>query len=212
VDEFGIQLVICSRELSYRALHSSSICIAVGDAVQSMCLVVSSVAVVVLLFCWLDAKSCYDCIIMVFMRMLCQKHGVPQSVCMMAAMTLLRAECSIKNKYGVSSETYSSTADNPIHGPGQGSHMTPALWLIICCLLFEAMSKLCTGAEFYNPRRITSHQRTGDGFVDDVTNFLISACRPCSSVTMTSVPWQKASRLRCRCRPGNNFFIQPEDS
>jgi hypothetical protein len=49
--------------------------------------------------------------------------------------------------------------------------MAPALWLIICCLLFEAMAKLCTGAEFCNPRRTISHQRTGDGFVDDVTIF-----------------------------------------
>jgi hypothetical protein len=56
-----------------------------------------------------DAKSCYDRIIMVFVLMLCQKHGVPQSVCMMAAMSLMMAEHSIKTKYGVSSATYSST-------------------------------------------------------------------------------------------------------
>ena len=92
-------------------------------------------------------------------------------MCMMAAMSLLMAKYSIKTKYGVSSGTYSSTADNPIHGPGQGSRMAPALWLIIVCLLFDAMSKLCSGATFCNPRQTASHQRTGDGFVDDVTNF-----------------------------------------
>ncbi len=118
-----------------------------------------------------DAKSCYDRIVMVFALMLCQKHGVPQSMCMMAALSLLMAEYSIKTKYGVSSDTYSSNAAHPTHGPGQGSRMAPALWLIICCLLFEAMSKLCKGAEFCNPRQTESHQRTGDGFVDDVTNF-----------------------------------------
>jgi hypothetical protein len=113
-----------------------------------------------------DAKSCYDRIIVV-----CQKHGVPQSVCMMAAMSLMTPECSIKTKHGVSLDTCSSTEDNPTHGPGQGSCMAPALWLIICCLLFEAMSNLCQGAEFCNPRQTSSHRRIGDGFVDDVTNF-----------------------------------------
>jgi hypothetical protein len=118
-----------------------------------------------------DAKSCYDRVIMVFVLMLCQQHGVPQSVCMMAAMSLMMAEHSVKTKCGVSSDTCSSTDDNPTHGPGQGSRMSPALWLIICCLLFEAMSNLCQGAEFCNPCQISSHRRIGDGFVDDVTSF-----------------------------------------
>jgi hypothetical protein len=118
-----------------------------------------------------DAKSCCDRIVMVFALMLCQKHGVPQSACMMAAAALLMAECSIKTKHSVSSKTCSSTTEHPTHGPGQGSRMAPALWLIICCLLFEAMTQLCTGAEFCDPRQTASHQRVGDGFVDDVTNF-----------------------------------------
>jgi hypothetical protein len=88
-----------------------------------------------------------------------------------AATNLLTAEYSVNTKYGISSETYTSTADNPIHGPGQGSRMAPALWLTICCLLFEAMSKMCTGTGFCNPRNTKLHQQTGDGFVDDVTNF-----------------------------------------
>jgi hypothetical protein len=108
-----------------------------------------------------DAKSCYDRIVMSFALMLWQKHDVPQSMCMMAAMSLLTAEYSIKTKYGVSTGTYSLTADHPTHGPGQGSRMAPALWLIICCLLFEAMTT----------RQTASHKRIGDGFVDDVTNF-----------------------------------------
>jgi hypothetical protein len=119
-----------------------------------------------------DAKSCYDRIIMVFALLLCQKHGVPLSMCKMAALSLLMVVYSIKTKYGVYSGTYSSTADDePIHGPGQGSRMAPALWLIICCLLFQAMSQMCSGVEFCNPTQTVLHRRIGDGFVDDVTNF-----------------------------------------
>ena len=43
--------------------------------------------------------------------------------------------------------------------------------LIIYCLLFEVMSKLCKGTEFYNPCQTASHERIGDGFVDDVMHF-----------------------------------------
>ena len=58
--------------------------------------------------------SLYDRIVVVaFALVLCQKHGVPQSMCMMAAMSLLIAEYMIKTKYGVSSGTYSSTAEPP---------------------------------------------------------------------------------------------------
>jgi hypothetical protein len=49
-----------------------------------------------------DAKSCYDRVIMVFALMLCQKHGVPQSVCMMARMSLMMAEHSVQTKSGAS--------------------------------------------------------------------------------------------------------------
>ena len=121
-----------------------------------------------------DAKSCYDRIVMTFALILCQKDGVPQSICMMAAMSLHMAEHSIKTKYGVSTGTYSSTKEYLAHQPGQGSRMTPALWFIICCLLFNAMSKLCRGAAFCNPRQTALHQRIGDGFVDNVTNFSTS--------------------------------------
>ena len=92
-------------------------------------------------------------------------------MCVMAAMSLLLAESLIKSKYGVSSGSYSSINEHPTRGPGQGSRVAPALWLIICYLLFDVMTKLCKGAEFCNPRQAASHQCTGDGFVNDVTDF-----------------------------------------
>jgi hypothetical protein len=55
--------------------------------------------------------------------MLCQKHGVPQSACMMVTMALLTANYSIKTGFGISTDTYSSTEAEPTHGPGQGSRL-----------------------------------------------------------------------------------------
>jgi hypothetical protein len=118
-----------------------------------------------------DAKACYDRIVMNLALMICQKHGVPQSACMMAAMALLTAKYSIKTGFGISEGTYSSTDSEPTHGPGQGSRLASALWMIVSCICFEAMLKLCHGVSFCDPSNTLTHRRTSDGFVDDVTHW-----------------------------------------
>ena len=117
-----------------------------------------------------DAKSCYDRIIVPMVMVLCQRLGMPLPPCLMAALCLRYARYYIKTKFGISTSFYCSTDDFPTHGPGQGSRMGPVLWLLISCLLFVAMANLCSGAHFSNPQGDLSIQRTGDGFVDDVTN------------------------------------------
>jgi hypothetical protein len=73
-----------------------------------------------------DAKSCYDRTVMVFALMLCQKHGVPQSVCMMASLSLLLAEHSIKTKHGVSEGTCSSpTTIRPMAQAREAARLQP---------------------------------------------------------------------------------------
>ena len=102
--------------------------------------------------------------------MICQKHAVPQSACMMVATALLTANYSIKTGFGISEGMYSSTEVQPTHGPGQGSRLASALWMIVSCICFSAMLKLCHGVSFCDPRNILTHCRTSDGFVDDVTH------------------------------------------
>ena len=118
-----------------------------------------------------NAKACYDRIIMVLALMICKKYGVPQSACMMAATALLAASYSIKTGFGISEGIYSSTEAQPTHGPGQGSRLASALWMIVSCICFSVMLKLCHRVLFCNPRNQLAHRRTSDGFVDDVTHW-----------------------------------------
>jgi hypothetical protein len=118
-----------------------------------------------------DEKACYDHIIMVMALMSCQKHGVHQSACMMVAMALLTANYSIKTGFGISEDTYTSTTSQPAHGPGQGSRLATAVWMIISCILFSSMDKIYHRASFCDPRNQLAHQQTSDGFVDDVTHW-----------------------------------------
>ncbi len=117
-----------------------------------------------------DAKSCYDRIIISMAMYLCQQMGMPLAPCLMVALCLQNARYHIKTKFGISAAYYTSCPDFPTHGPGQGSRMAPLLWLLISCLLFKVMFELCEGATFTNPQHTLSLRRTGDGFVDDVTN------------------------------------------
>jgi hypothetical protein len=70
---------------------------------------------------------------------------------MMAALTLLTAMHSIKTGFGISEGTHTSTASQPTHGPGQGSRLASALWLIVSCMRFATMDTLCQGASFCDP-------------------------------------------------------------
>jgi hypothetical protein len=118
----------------------------------------------------MDAASCFDRIIIALAMLLCRRQGVPSGTCIMAATVLLYAQFYIKTTHGISEDWYSSTFDFPTHGPGQGSRIGPALWVLVSCLMFAAMDEVCRGAEFCDPTGAFSHQRTGDGFVDDVAN------------------------------------------
>ena len=118
-----------------------------------------------------NAKACYDRIVMVLALMICQKHGVPQSACVMVATALLTAKYSVKTGFGISEGTYSSTEAQPTHEPGQGSRLASALWMIVSCICFSAMLKLCHGVSFCDPRNTLTHRRTSDGSVDDVTHW-----------------------------------------
>jgi hypothetical protein len=116
----------------------------------------------------MDATACYDRIIISLAMLLCRRQGTPSGTCIMAASVLLYASFYIKTNHGISPGCYSSTPSNATHGPGQGSRIGPAIWVLVSCLMFFAMDANCRGAEFCDPTSTLSHQRTGDGFVDDV--------------------------------------------
>ena len=90
----------------------------------------------------------------------------------MVATALLTANYSIKTGFGISEGAYSSTEAQPTHGPGQGSRLASVLWMIVSCICFSTMLKLCHGVSFCDPRNKLTHRRTSDGFVDDVTHWL----------------------------------------
>jgi hypothetical protein len=68
---------------------------------------------------------------------------------------------------GISKRWYQHFPDRPIHGTGQGSCTSPAVWLIICSTLFNCHQKASHGAEYFTPDDTLQIKLSMAGFVDN---------------------------------------------
>jgi hypothetical protein len=59
----------------------------------------------------------------------------------------------------------------PIHGTGQGSCASPAIWLLISSILVDCLSELGRGMTMIDVNKTNSIQQWIDGFVDDTSLF-----------------------------------------
>jgi hypothetical protein len=79
---------------------------------------------------------------------------------------------AIKHAYGVSEDEYQGTILEPLFGTGQGSGLSPAIWLGLVVILLNAFDRLAaeekiTGFEFEDPwNEIAAAWHVG-AFVDD---------------------------------------------
>jgi hypothetical protein len=87
------------------------------------------------------------------------------------------AKYSVKTAMGILEETYQTTAERTIHGPGQGGRASPGIWAIISCLIMECMPEGSTGITTIDPVLMTVIQYFTSGFVDDVTLWIGNLAR-----------------------------------
>jgi hypothetical protein len=81
----------------------------------------------------------------------------------------------LRTAIGDSKNSYQHTSDTPVHGTGQGSCASPAIWLLINSILIDCLSELGNrltmqdvwGSEF----SLDSLRQWIDGFVDDKSFF-----------------------------------------
>ena len=98
-----------------------------------------------------DAKACYDRIVLLF-GMLCSRQlGMPSKVCNFFVHAYEKLNYHIQTAYGLSQQYYKHTPNTPIHGPGQGNHSSPSLWVLISSLLMSCMEEKASGLELCDP-------------------------------------------------------------
>jgi hypothetical protein len=92
-----------------------------------------------------DAKSCFDRIICNLAMMVSQHFRVSREATSMQAETLENMIFRIRTATGDSQKSYRHSVGTPIHGTGQGSCASPAIWFLVCSLLMDCLSKLGHG-------------------------------------------------------------------
>jgi len=117
----------------------------------------------------LDATSCYDRILASIAAMSSRRLGVANTVTLMNTNMLEDARYHLKTSLGVSLNHYRHTVEHPIHGTGQGSGNSPALWCFVCSLLFDAFQSVAHGAQFSSYDKSINQDIHMIGFVDDCT-------------------------------------------
>jgi hypothetical protein len=83
--------------------------------------------------------------------MLISRHfGVPKEFCSTQAKTLQYTKFRLRTALGDSIRPYQHSSETPIHGTGQGSCASPALWLLVSSFLMNLLAKVANGMKIDN--------------------------------------------------------------
>jgi hypothetical protein len=114
-----------------------------------------------------DATSCYDRIIIALANLVARRFGMPEEIVRLHGCTLEQMRYYVSTALGISEQSYSHSAEDPIYGTGQGSCASPSVWLQICSVLFDCHNQKSYGAEYTSPDGSISFTTSMTGFVDD---------------------------------------------
>jgi hypothetical protein len=118
-----------------------------------------------------DAKSCYYRILCNLAMAISEYYGVPSSFCHMQAHNLKHSVFRLRTALGDSNKTYTNTPTTPIHGTGQGSCASPALWLMISSFLMDILQRRAHGMQMMDIMNSKPIHQWIDGFVNDTSIF-----------------------------------------
>jgi hypothetical protein len=119
-----------------------------------------------------DAKSCFDRILCNVAMLISQYFGVDINACNLQSTNLEKSQFRIRTGLGDSTTTYSHSCKTPIHGTGQGSCSSPAIWLLTSSFIMDLLQENGHGmsmedVEYFKKIR----QQFIEGFVDDNSIF-----------------------------------------
>jgi hypothetical protein len=139
-----------------------------------------------------DAKSCYDRIICNLAMMVSQVYGITKEAASTQAITLQHMCFRIRTAIGDSKQFYQHSETAPIHGTGQGSCASPAIWLLVSSLLMDCLSHIGSGMTIKDMMGERTLRQLVDGFVDDMSLFanLLGTIIECNDIE------QLTSRLK----------------
>jgi hypothetical protein len=118
-----------------------------------------------------DAKSCYDRIICNLAMIISQYFGVSPEDASTQAMTLQHMCFRICTAIGDFKRSYTYSEETPVHGTGQGSFASPAIWLLSSSIIMDCLAQIAGGMTLKDVFGNLTIQPWIDGFVDDTSLF-----------------------------------------
>jgi hypothetical protein len=97
--------------------------------------------------------------------------GIPKCFREMQSCNLENSKYHIRTAMGDSQASYTHSPETPIHGTGQGSCSSPAIWLMISSFIMDILQMHANGMTMVD---ITNNNKTIqwiEGFVDDTSLF-----------------------------------------
>jgi hypothetical protein len=133
-----------------------------------------------------DAMSCYDHIICNLAMIVSQYVGMPTTPAVTQAETLKQMCFRIRTALGDSKTSYSHSQTTPIHGRGQGSCASPAIWLLVSSLLMDCLFKIGHGRTLNDVLGPRTLRQLIDGFVDATMLFanLLRSSIDCNDIAI----------------------------
>jgi hypothetical protein len=104
--------------------------------------------------------------------MISRYYGIPKELCQLQAETLKNTKFKIRTALGDSQRTYQHSRETPIHGTGQGSCASPAIWLLTSSFLMTILQENTYGMQMKDIEECRKTlQQLIDAFVDDTSIF-----------------------------------------
>jgi hypothetical protein len=135
-----------------------------------------------------DAVRAYDHLVNNVVLMTLNKLGTTPSATSCLGEIWDNTSHQIKTMYGMASPSYSSTKDQPLFGPGQGSTCVPGFYTLCYWLMVGSLDPTITIAQFPSTCKALWLHLPGTSFVDDTSLVATETSPQALPATLTSYP------------------------
>jgi hypothetical protein len=113
-----------------------------------------------------------------------QFYGISKEAASTQAITLQHMCFRIRTALGDSKTLYKHTTETPIHGTGQGSCSSTAIWLLVSSFLMDCLKQLGNGMTMKDVKGKRTLRQLIEGFVDDTSLFtnLLQSFLDCNDI------------------------------
>ena len=122
--------------------------------------------------CDMDAKACFDRVIMPLALLRSQQLGMPAETCDWIWRIFREMRYHIKTSLGVSDRYYTSTDDDPLWGNGQGGKASPPLWVHLDTWILRVLETQFDGFHCTDPNNDIHTDVHNTVFMDDAATII----------------------------------------